>query len=265
MDIVKLYMGGYNFDEINDNIKAASIGVNIIVLKEPFNLFKYVGEKPISRKHIGGRSHLINDKFIIKDDGNNKLVFITNLFAKVFGILCPNIVLSELQYYSEGRLLQIIEHIPNWCNYSHNHSRSENFVKQLAKLLSFDLLVCNTNRFIFIHKYVEKYILRRESLKNMIDCKPIDTFIEPINEHNLGFVNNDLWSINHCAHNDIEHIIKYHNHIDPTLIGNCSKMMIQYFNIGERDSYMFEHKLSMYIIKYKKIINVFLQLHSLIN
>lgn len=252
MDIIQLYLTNDSFENINNRIKTLSENVDKTIVKEPFYLFCYVDELPKSHKHLGGRAHLINNLFVIKDDSHNMLAFFTNLFAKLCKISCPNMILSPLKYYKEGKILiQIIEYIPNWKNYSHEHSRNINFTKQLAKILAFDLIVGNTDRFLFITRYID----------NIINSEQMNLWDEPcVNEGNFGFVNNNLWSMDHCA--NINYINKLHKLIGNKLIHDCSNLMKTYFNLNNIDSHMFEHKLYKYIEKYKKIYPLLEKLFS---
>lgn len=141
------------------------------MLKLPLSAYKYYNITPKKLQHVGGRAYLADNLFIVKYDEQfraNSLSFISNLFAIACGLKVPNMILSNK--YSVGvngfdgdeKMLQIMDYIPNWEDYSQDHRRSISFVKELARLLAYDLVVGNFDRFLFITRYFDNIIFANE-------------------------------------------------------------------------------------------------------
>lgn len=90
--------------------------------------------------------------------------------------------------------LQLIDYIPSWKDYSHEHPRSSKFVKQLTGLLAYDLISGNSDRFLFIGRYIDNFLFTEDP-----EFEEHEIFIyeeeSNINNGNFGFVGEDLWSI----------------------------------------------------------------------
>ncbi|SNW62696.1 Actin-Fragmin Kinase domain-containing protein [Orpheovirus IHUMI-LCC2] len=253
----------------------------LLLSKDPIFLYKYVNEYPKKVKNIAGRALLVNEKFVYKDeydDNANFLTFITNLFAKVCGLNVANILLCKPKYLitqklhvsnnklrsnyeienNNDKLLQIIEYLPYWSDYSNEHGRSNNFIKELAEILAFDLVVSNADRFLFIFRYFDNIIYKDDP-----EYEQMEIFDDPpINEGNFGFVGNKLYALDHRANSDIEQIIKLHNLLNDENINVCSELVSQYFKLNEMETILFNSILKNKIIDNLDKFPSFAKLHK---
>ena len=224
------------------------------MLKSPFNLYEYSRILPDKFSKLGGRAFLVNNKFVWKHDEQlkaNSLSFITNLFAKACKINCPDMIITDMKYNlddpseydNEKELVQLIEYIPEWKDYSSEHPRSDKFVKQLSRLLAFDLVVANTDRFLFITRYIDNIIF-----SSYPGYEQMDLWLDPhINEGNFGFVGTDLWSIDHRAYDNLDYISKLHSLLNDDFIKECTKMMTTFFKLNKKEEIHFFNKVKKYI------------------
>lgn len=272
MDVINTFLDNKH-DTLLDTSRRFEMNIlssNIIfeLVKDPFSLYRFVNIVPISARLLGGRAYLVNDLFVYKYDEQfkaNSLSFITNLFAKLCGIRCPNLILSNIKYHIAGesyegyeKSVQFIEYLPDWVDYSSKHPRSENFVKQLAALLAFDLVVANTDRFLFISRYIDNIIFKDEpgyEQMNLWD-NPV------INAGNFGFIGADMWSLDHRAYDEISYINKIHNLLDDEFLRNCSRLMGEFFELDQEQVLLFENKLRKYINRYMRLFPVFSELYN---
>jgi len=232
------------------------------LIKEPFTLYRFEKVPHHSVEKIGySRAYLINHEFIYKNEGTfvNSLALITNLFAKLCGLHTPNMILGNPR---KNEWVQIIEYIPNWIDYSHEHPRSGKFVKQLASLLAFDLVIENNDRFLFIFRYISIFILKENRDEEDDD---IDIWIDPpINEGNFGFVGSDLWSLDERA-NDMKYIRRTHSilyPLDDELLNIFSDLMGQFFKLDQENVALFSKKLKKYLARNFKLFPVFKEMYD---
>lgn len=271
MQALKIYIHyaktGKSLVDISSEVNVGSCKDLKELFAPPFQLYLYESDLPRMIKHIGGRAYLINDKFIWKYDEQhkaNELSFITNLFAKACGLNCPDIVVCKTDYFIENTLIyegpvlaQIVEYLPNWRNYTEEKSEKSNkFIKQLASILAFDLLVCNGDRFLFIWRLIDNIIFKNIYPKMDLWLNPI------INTGNLGIIDEELWSLDMRAHDDIKYISDVHNLLTKDFLLECSNLMGIYFKLSRSQIKYFNDKLTKYIGKYSEIFPYFNELYN---
>lgn len=273
MDVITLFLQNRQLEtilEVSNKFRLAILASPPIVLqlvRDPFPLYRFTEVQPISVRLLGGRAYLVNNLFVRKHDEQgraNSLSFITNLFAKACKIHVPNMILTDILYIVEGResggerSVQIIEYVPNWVNYSPALPRGGKFVKQLAALLAFDLVVGNGDRFLFISRSIDNILFRDDP-----EYEQMDLWETPqINEGNFGFVGTDLWSIDHRAHDDIHFILRLHRLLTEEFLQSCTVLMTQFFRLNLEERVLLGNKLSKYVRIYLALFPVFAQLHS---
>lgn len=278
MDIIRLFLVNRIEDaklidvmkQFERTVMSAGDPVVFQLVKNPFPLFRFTNILPTSSRHIGGRAYLMDGLFVNKYDEHfkaNSLSFIANLFAKPCKVRCPEMILSEIKYIvqredygGDEQLVQIIEYIPNWNDYSHQHPRSVNFPKQLAGLLAFDLVIGNVDRFMFIFRFVDNTMFEQDpgfftSFFEDDEFEPHEIWMEDIiNEGNFGFVGLDVWSIDHTVFPEgIAYINKLHQMLSEAFLRECSLLMSQYFKLTDAEQVLFNHKLRKYVSRNLKL------------
>lgn len=262
--------------KLQRSINESTFYLNLPILKSPFDLYRFSELVPTTGKHLGNRAFLVNDTFVYKYDEQplaNELSFITNLFALVCDIKAPNMILAHVQYhlnlmYDGTKILenvavvaakssaQIIEYISDWKNYTDTHPRSDKFTEQLAQLLAFDLIVNNTDRFLFIWRYIDNIIFRDDP-----DYEQVYLWDEPqINEGNFGFVGNDLYSLDHRSSNELSDITRVHQLLSHELLDQLSVLMSEFFKLNEDELNVFKLYLQMYVRDYLDKFPMFIEL-----
>lgn len=220
-------------------------------LADPFKLFFRILEPPITVKHLRGRAYTVDDRFVYKYDEQpdaNTLSFITSLFGKVCKIRSPNMVLAILDYHIEDglvhhepQLAQIMDYLPNWQNYSHDHPKDDKFVKQLAELLAFDLTVGNGDQFLFIFRLIDDIVFaddpEYESQRDHLWDDPV------INGGNFGFVHGDLWSLDARPEYTSEQLDQLHASLTDEFLMECVILMGQYFELTNNQMALFHKRL----------------------
>lgn len=256
----------------------------LLLSKDPIFLYKYVNEYPKNVKNIAGRALLVNNKFVYKDehdDNANFLTFITNIFAKVCGLNVANILLAKPKYLitqklsvvnnkltsnyeiedNTDRLLQIIEYLPSWTDYSNEHNHTNNFIKELAEILAFDLVVGNGDRFLFIFRYFDNIIYKDDP-----EYEQMELFDDPpINEGNFGFVDHKLYTLDHRASSDIDYIYKLHSLLNEENLHTCSSLVGRYFKLSKDHIITFNNILRNKVIDNLHKFNNFLKVYNWVN
>jgi hypothetical protein len=276
MDIIQLFM---NSKETNDSLIDVSRRFERIIssvkddyifqmVKSPLYLYQYVNDIPEEYSLLGGRAFLVNNRFVWKHDEQknaNSLSFITNLFATVCKINCPDMIITDKKYNlgdaspydHEKNLVQIIQFVPGWKDYTPSHSRSDKFIKQLAAILAFDLTIANTDRFLFITRHIENIIFSSDP-----QFEPVDVWVNPpINEGNFGFVGTDLWTLDHRAIGDKNYIVRLHEILNDDFLSECTNLMANFFGIDDAKKYFFV-KLKKYLNHNLSMFSYFKSLYS---
>lgn len=253
MDVISIFL---SYNNIKDAVYSLTKNVQTcpdFLLKSPFYLFKYARSHAIAIDKIKQELELItinnNIKYIRKHDelfNANKLSFIANLFAKLCKLKTPDIILLDIQ---------IIQYIPNWVNYYLGHPRDPKFTKHLAKILAFDLTIGNVDRFHFIFKYIDNILFKDDQEYQQMNIWDG----EIVNDDNFGFVDGELWSINHMTLHTLKHIKKYHTLLTDNYLSIYSELMSQYFIL---DSKIFNQKLNKYISYNLQHFNIYVQLYN---
>ena len=278
MDIITLFLQNRREQEtlldVTNKFKLVILGCQsptiFQLIERPFPLYRFTTIQPTVIKPLSGRTYLVDNLFVYKYDEQrkaNSLSFITNLFARACKVNSPDMILSKPLYTIEGeryegeKLVQIIQYIPDWIDYSSAHPRSKGFVKQLASLLAFDLVIGNSDRFLFITKFIDNILFRDDP-----DYQEMDIWDSPqINEGNFGFVGSDLWSLDHRANDDLNFIIRLHQLATDDFLQSCSMLMAEYFQLNQREQVVLRDKLSKYLRHYLTLFPLFTQLHNWVN
>lgn len=237
---------------------------------DPFKLFFRTLETPAKVKRLAGRAYSVNNIIVYKYDDNpnaNELAFITSLFGKLCKIRSPNLVFTMLNYYIEDgtvhhepRGAQIMDYLPQWRNYSRDHPKDDKFVKQLAELLAFDLVVGNGDRFVFIFRRVDdlifvddpEYIPQSDQLWD----DPV------INEGNFGFVDGDLWSLDTFPAYTPEQLTRFHSSLTHEFLVECTELISQYFKLSNDQMALFHRRLTKQLGRNLKEYPIFRALHT---
>lgn len=213
------------------------------LIKNPFSLLRHSKEikKYHTKQNLEGRANLINEEFVYKFDEQekaNELSFIASLFAKLCGIRTPDLMLSV----EDGNLIQFIEYLPGWRNYSEEHRSLPNFAKQLAGLLAFDLTIGNGDRFVFLFRYIDNIIFANDP-----DYFQMEIWEEPlINEGNFGIFNDNLWSLDARTELDLDYAQKIHTLLTPSFLLRCTELMTEHFHLTTEQQAIFATKLQKY-------------------
>ena len=244
------------------------------LLKDPFYLVPFTREIPTSIKPLGGpgsRAYVVNNKFVYKYDEQeyaNELSFATNIFAKACGIKTVDMIISVLEYFiQDGQVheftptvTQIMQYIPEWQDYTPDHPKDHKFVKQLAELLAFDLTVGNGDRFLFISRYIDDFLFKDDP---EYDPYGEDLWDNPIiNEGNFGIVNDDLWSLDERAYDDINYITRLHALLTEPFLDECTRLMGYYFKLTPDQMLLFRRKLVKYLDHDLALFPIFHRLHK---
>ena len=240
------------------------------LLRPPFALFRFLDTKYESIKKINDRVYIINKEFVYKYDEQRKanyLSFISTLFAKACKIKTPNMVLANLhdfdfrpKYTNEEKSVQIMDYLPSWQDYSSEHQRGPKFGPQLASLLAFDLVIANSDRFLFIFRFIDNILFVDDP-----EYEQMDLWLDPIiNEGNFGFIGLDLWSLD-CRADKLDYILKVHRLLDDEFLKKCSRLMGQFFKLNRNEILTFEDKLNKYVSRYLELFPKFLQLYHIVH
>lgn len=255
-----------SFTDVNEKFESILMSArSTLLMGKLIALYKYARTKPVSVKNIGGRAYLINGEFVYKHDEQfkaNELSFISNLFAQACKVKCPNMILTTREDFidkdSNDKLAQIMEYRPDWSNYSPEHPRSKSFVKQLARLLAFDLVAGNSDHFLFIDRIIDNIIFANDP-----EYGQMDLWDSPIlNEGNFGFVGDDLWSLDHRANDDMSFILKIHKLLDKEFLSTCTRLMAKHFKLSSDEESVFRSKLSKYVARNLKLFPKFKVMHD---
>lgn len=271
MDIIQLYLdnrqGKETIFQVSEKLRIIIGNKNLIfdMVKYPFSAYKYYYINPGNITEISNRAYLSEDrKFVVKYDEQfraNTLSLISNFFGKACKLKSPNMILSgrlPVNPNLDGNedFLQLIDYISSWEDYSHDHYRSPKFIKQLAGLLAYDLVVGNFDRFSFISRYIDNFLFvddpEFEQHEIFLDDEDSD-----LNSGNFGFVGDDLWSIDDRCYHNVEFIKRLHDLCTFEFITECSRLMAEYFHLDRNEEITFRNKCWKYLNRNLLLFPVF--------
>jgi hypothetical protein len=241
------------------------------LVSRPFYLCKFARVIPRELRRLAGRAFLADDNFVVKQDEhykNNSLTFIANLFVRVCKVDVPDMILTKKRYNLpedeqkdfDENMLQIIEYLPGWEDYSDSHPRSENFAKQLARLVAFDITIYNSDRFLFIAVLMDKIAFADDPDYEQPD--DIEDFLQ-VNKGNFGFVGGDeLWSLDHSTVGDRELLNKLHSGIDDAFLDDCAAVTGRYFRLDDEAVTLFREQLEKYFNYNMTFFPLFMELYT---
>lgn len=275
MDVIDLVLSSGNdliesALRLNDVVLSASDPIIFGIVKDPFFLCRHIESATMSVRHLSSRAYLVNNEFVYKydeQDKANSLTFIANLFAKIVEVHAPEIILSDrkrdipgINYDGDEKVVQIIEYLPEWEDYSDRHDRPEDFPEQLAVLLAFDLVVGNGDRFLFIFSHIDNALFADD-----LEYEQVDLWDEPaINKGNFGFIGDRLWSMDHRGDYDMEDLYRIHQLLTSEFLGDCSMLMGKYFSLTVQETARLSTTLKNRIERNLVLFPVFEKLHKYI-
>lgn len=138
---------------------------------------------------------------------------------------------------------------------------SDKFVEQLSQLLAFDLVINNSDRFLFVWRYIDNIILKDDP-----EYEEMDLWADPeINEGNFGFVGNNLYSLDHRSDHRLSYIQQIHDLLTDELLDELSVLMAKFFKLSEDELNVFKLYLRTYVMNYMEKFPSFLELFEWIS
>jgi hypothetical protein len=195
-------------------------------------------------------------KYIYKNDVDNEKNVKTNDLLLSLGLKAPKNILLMVpftiwgdQYLEEPSTVQIIEYIPKWKNFTLKEAKEkvDNLPRQIAEILAFDLLVGNSDRFLFITRYIDNIFFKDDP-----EYDQMYLWDDPIvNDGNIGIVNDELWTLD-CIFSEPD-MIEFLKKLTDEQLKDIEDLMIKFMEFNEKDSYYFRHYFKMYRQKFSSV------------